>query len=43
MAVWVVDCLAKRMFLEGSVLAFGWMRIWMEAREAGSLNEIWVP
>ena len=40
MAVWVVGCLAKRMFLEESVLAFGWMCIWMEAREAGLLTEI---
>ena len=40
MAVWVIVCLSKKMFLEESVLSFGWMCIWMEAGEAGLLPKI---
>ena len=31
------------MFLEESVLAFGWMCIWMEAGEAGCVETVIVP
>ena len=43
MAVWVIGCLSKRMFLEQSVLAFGWMCIWMEAGEAGCVETVIDP
>ena len=43
MAVQVVDCLAKRMFLTENALAFGWMGMKKEAREAGLMTGTWVP
>ena len=33
----------KRMFLEESVLTFGWMCIWMEAGQAGCVETVIVP
>ena len=42
-AVLVVDCLEKRMFLRENVLAFGWMSMEREVREAGLMTGNWVP
>ena len=33
----------KRMFLEESVLAVGWICIWMEAGEAGCVETVIIP
>ena len=43
MAVPVIDCLVKGMFLRENLLAFGWMDMEREAKEAGLMSGIWVP
>ena len=39
-AVSVIDCLVKRMFLGEDLLAFGWMGMEREAGEAGLMTGI---
>ena len=42
MAVLVLVCLVERMFLREDLLAFGWMGMERETREAGLMTGIWV-
>ena len=41
-AVPVIDCLVKGMFLRENLLAFCWMDMGREAREAGLMSGVWV-